>query len=119
MECAHASDSAIITGFADYAPGVDLSLPSSVRVRPGGFAPKTSIVGSASRRDVGSPVHVYSIIMNRHMERPLRWTALLVGILVVLAPVAAEAALQLYAKYVSKRVRLLRSDAQTGMEQCA
>ena len=48
------------------------------------------------------------------MERPLRWTALLVGILVVLAPVAAEAALELYAKYVSKRVRLFRSDAQTG-----
>jgi hypothetical protein len=34
--------------------------------------------------------------------------------LVVLAPVAAETALQLYAKYVSKRVRLFRSDAQTG-----
>ena len=44
----------------------------------------------------------------------MRWTALLVGIFVVLAPLAAEEALQLYAKYVTKRDRLFRSDAQTG-----
>ena len=44
----------------------------------------------------------------------VRWTALLVGIFVVLVPLAAEGALQLYAKYVTKRDRLFRSDAQTG-----
>ena len=43
---------------------------------------------------------------------PLRWTVLLVGILVVLTPAAAEIALELYAKYVSKRVRLFRSDGK-------
>ena len=48
------------------------------------------------------------------MEQPLRWTTLLIGIFVVLAPVAAETALQLYAKYASKRVRLFRSDTQAG-----
>ena len=44
----------------------------------------------------------------------MRWTALLIGILAVLAPFAAEGALQLYVKYVSKRDRLFRSDDQTG-----
>jgi hypothetical protein len=44
----------------------------------------------------------------------VRWTALVVGILAVLAPLAAEAALQLYVKYVSKRDRLFLSDDQTG-----
>jgi hypothetical protein len=44
---------------------------------------------------------------------PLHWTALLIGVLAV-APVAAEAALRLYAGYVTKRDRLFRSDAQTG-----
>jgi hypothetical protein len=44
---------------------------------------------------------------------PLHWTALLLGAL-ALAPVAAEAALRVYAGYVTKRDRLFRSDAQTG-----
>jgi hypothetical protein len=44
---------------------------------------------------------------------PLHWTALLLGVLVV-APIAAEATLRLYASYVTKRDRLFRSDAQTG-----
>ena len=44
----------------------------------------------------------------------MRRTALLIAILAVLAPFAAEAALQLYVKYVSKRDRLFRSDDQTG-----
>jgi hypothetical protein len=44
---------------------------------------------------------------------PLHWIALLLGVLAV-APVAAEAALRLYASYVTKRDRLFRSDAQTG-----
>jgi hypothetical protein len=44
----------------------------------------------------------------------VRWTALLIGILAILAPFAAEGALQLYVKYVSKRDRLFRSDDQTG-----
>jgi hypothetical protein len=44
---------------------------------------------------------------------PLHWTALLLGALAV-APVAAEAALRLYATYVTKRDHLFRSDAQTG-----
>jgi hypothetical protein len=44
---------------------------------------------------------------------PLHWTALLLAILVV-TPVAAEAALRLYASYVTKRDHLFRSDAQTG-----
>jgi hypothetical protein len=47
------------------------------------------------------------------MRTPLHWTALLLGVLVV-APAAAEAALRLYASYVTKRDRLFRSDAQTG-----
>jgi hypothetical protein len=47
------------------------------------------------------------------MRIPLRWTALLLGVLAV-APVAAEAALRVYASYVTKRDRLFRSDAQTG-----
>jgi hypothetical protein len=47
------------------------------------------------------------------MRMPLHWTALLLGVLAV-APVAAEAALRLYASYVTKRDRLFRSDAQTG-----
>ena len=47
------------------------------------------------------------------MRMPLHWTALLLGVLAV-APVAAEAALQLYASYATKRDRLFCSDAQTG-----
>ena len=47
------------------------------------------------------------------MRVPLRWIALLLGVVAV-APVAAEAALRLYASYVTKRDRLFRSDAQTG-----
>ena len=47
------------------------------------------------------------------MRTPLHWTALLLGVLTV-APVAAEAALRLYASYVTKRDQLFRSDAQTG-----
>ena len=47
------------------------------------------------------------------MRVPLRWIALFLGVLAV-APVAAEAALRLYASYVTKRDRLVRSDAQTG-----
>jgi hypothetical protein len=47
------------------------------------------------------------------MRAPLHWTALLLAVLAV-APVAAEAALRLYAGYVTKRDRLFRSDAQTG-----
>jgi hypothetical protein len=47
------------------------------------------------------------------MRTPLHWIALLLGVLAV-APVAAEAALRLYASYVTKRDRLFRSDAQTG-----
>ena len=47
------------------------------------------------------------------MRMPLHWTVLLLGVLAV-APVAAEAALRLYASYVTKRDRLFRSDAQTG-----
>ena len=43
---------------------------------------------------------------------PLRWTALLFGLSAAL--LAAEAALQLYPSYVTKRDRLFRSDAQTG-----
>jgi hypothetical protein len=50
----------------------------------------------------------------RHkMRMPLHWTALLLGVLAV-AAVAAEAALRLYASYVTKRDRFFRSDAQTG-----
>lgn len=47
------------------------------------------------------------------MRMPLHWAALLLGVLVV-APIAAEATLRLYASYVTKRDRLFRSDAQTG-----
>src|SRR6516225_6630996 len=47
------------------------------------------------------------------MRVPLRWIVLLLGVLAV-APVAAEAALRLYASYVTKRDHLFRSDAQTG-----
>jgi hypothetical protein len=44
---------------------------------------------------------------------PVRWVALILGVLAV-ASVAAEAALRLYASYVTKRDHLFRSDAQTG-----
>src|SRR5215471_1676763 len=47
------------------------------------------------------------------MGMPVRWTVLLLCILVV-APVASEAALQLYTRYISKRDPIVRSDAQTG-----
>src|SRR6266700_898252 len=47
------------------------------------------------------------------MKMPLHWTALLLSVLAV-AAVAAEAALRLYANYVTKRDRLVRFDAQTG-----
>jgi len=47
------------------------------------------------------------------MRMPLRWTALLLGVLAV-APVTAEAILRLYASYVAKPAQLFRSDAQTG-----
>ena len=47
------------------------------------------------------------------MRMPLHWTTLLLGTLLV-APLAAEAALRLYASHVTKRVHLFRSDAQTG-----
>lgn len=43
----------------------------------------------------------------------VHWTTLLLSVLVV-AAVSAEAALHLYAKYISKRDYLFRSDAQTG-----
>ena len=43
----------------------------------------------------------------------LRWTALLLAVLVI-APVAAEASLRLYGHYYSKRDRIFRSDARTG-----
>jgi hypothetical protein len=47
------------------------------------------------------------------MRMPVHWTALLLGVLAV-APLAAEAALRLYASYVTKRDQLFRSDVQTG-----
>jgi hypothetical protein len=47
------------------------------------------------------------------MGMPVRWTVLLLCILVA-APVASEAALQLYTRYISKRDPIVRSDAQTG-----
>src|SRR6516164_8915612 len=47
------------------------------------------------------------------MRMSLSWIAFLLVVLAV-APVAAEAALRLYASYVTKRDRLFRSDAQTG-----
>jgi hypothetical protein len=47
------------------------------------------------------------------MRMPLHRTALLLGVL-AMAPVAAEAALRLYASYVTKRDHLFRSDTQTG-----
>ena len=43
----------------------------------------------------------------------LRWTVLLITILVT-APLAAEASLRLYGRYISKRDHVLRSDTQTG-----
>src|SRR5262249_14698013 len=43
----------------------------------------------------------------------LRWTALLLAVLVI-APVAAEAALRLYGHYYAKRDRIFRSDPRTG-----
>jgi hypothetical protein len=46
------------------------------------------------------------------MRLTVHWTILL-GVLAV-APVAAEAALQVYARYVTKRDRLFQSDLQTG-----
>jgi hypothetical protein len=54
-----------------------------------------------------------SRVGHRQMRMPLHWTVLLLGVLAV-APVAAEAALRLYASYVTKRGHLFRSDAQTG-----
>jgi hypothetical protein len=54
-----------------------------------------------------------SRVGHRQMRMPLHWTALLLGIAAV-APVAAEGALRLYVKYVTKRDHLFRSDAQTG-----
>jgi hypothetical protein len=54
-----------------------------------------------------------SRVGHRQMRMPLHWTALLVGVLVVV-PLAAEAALRLYASVVTKRDHLFRSDAQTG-----
>ena len=47
------------------------------------------------------------------MRVPAHSTALLLGVLAV-ASLAAEAALRLYASYVTKRDHLFRSDAQTG-----
>jgi hypothetical protein len=47
------------------------------------------------------------------MTVTMRWIALLLGVLAV-APVTAEAALRLYASYVTKRVQMFRSDVQTG-----
>ena len=47
------------------------------------------------------------------MRVTLHWTALLLGVLAV-GLVAAEAALLLRARYVTKRDRLFLSDAQTG-----
>jgi hypothetical protein len=47
------------------------------------------------------------------MRMPLHWIALLLGALAV-APFAAEVALRLYVSYVTKRVQMFRSDAQTG-----
>jgi hypothetical protein len=49
----------------------------------------------------------------RQMTMLLQWTALLLGVLAV-APVAAEAALRLYASYVTRPARLFCSDAQMG-----
>src|SRR5262249_47229315 len=43
----------------------------------------------------------------------LRWTALLLAILVI-APVATEAFLRLYGHYYSRRDHIFRSDAPTG-----
>jgi hypothetical protein len=54
-----------------------------------------------------------SRVGNRQMRMPLHWAALLLGVLVV-APLAAEAALRLYVSYITKRDHLFRSDAQTG-----
>ncbi|HXL87177.1 MAG TPA: hypothetical protein VN927_08190, partial [Gemmatimonadaceae bacterium] len=54
-----------------------------------------------------------SRVGHRQMRMPLHWTALLLGVLAV-APFAAEAALRLYASYVTKGDHLFRSDAQTG-----
>jgi hypothetical protein len=47
------------------------------------------------------------------MRVTLRWIALFVGLMAV-ALLAAEVALRLYARYVTKRDYLFRSDAQTG-----
>ena len=49
---------------------------------------------------------------HRRMRVPVHWIALLLGVFAV-APVAAEAALRLYASY-TRRDHLFRSDAQTG-----
>src|SRR3981081_3585682 len=54
-----------------------------------------------------------SRVGHRQMRMSLHWTALLLGVLAV-APLAAEAALRLYASYVTKRDHLYRSDAQMG-----
>src|SRR5258707_8175674 len=47
------------------------------------------------------------------MRMPLHWIALLLGALAV-APFAAEVALRFYLSFVTKRVQMFRSDAQTG-----
>jgi hypothetical protein len=47
------------------------------------------------------------------MKISVHWTVLLLGVLVV-APVAAETALRIYASCVTKRDRLFRSDTLTG-----
>jgi hypothetical protein len=59
-----------------------------------------------------------SRVGHRQMRIPLHSTTLLLVVLVV-APLAAEAALRLYANYVSKRDHLFRSDAQTGWSNAA
>ncbi|MGA2999810.1 hypothetical protein [Bradyrhizobium sp.] len=47
------------------------------------------------------------------MKIPLHWAALLLSVL-ILSPVAAEAALRLYVSFFSRPTRLFRSEAQTG-----
>jgi hypothetical protein len=53
-----------------------------------------------------------AVVGHRRMKVPVHWIGLLLGVLAV-APVAAEAALRLYASY-TKRDHLFRSDGQTG-----
>jgi hypothetical protein len=52
-------------------------------------------------------------VRERQLAMALRWTALLLAVLVI-APVVAEASLRLYGRYYSKRDHIFRSDAQTG-----